>query len=775
MNTLSILLFVVAVATIVMACAVIFSRRRKAQSAADKALRKAAEEEQRNEAEQEAVRRAEEEERQRVEAERRRLEEELRRAKEEHHKAEEERKRLDEEARREIEEVQQKAEAQRQTEELRKAEEEQRRREADEAQRKAEDETRGRAEEEARQRAKEDKERRQIPLNHRPPRRQPRPKEPSGKRSPQETKQRHPKPEIVCWKRERQWVPAVEVPEEFLENPALTALQNGSPLLQDESRENCFRLEQASGEVVVGWNEGEDIQETKIVLGQEGYLLFKLSGQNQNQGRRVKFPSSGSYLLVVPENWERDAAVSGLPPVAPESVSLTGYQAHFFILEKDDDGKIAFRISAGQPVVVEPIASRFDLVGARLNDASEDMGPLFGEKPPQIRAVDDQVWRDVGTIVVGEEGLGKGRWRSAFSPMEGLIAQDLPAEIAARKSGWYFLRFYDTNDDLSESLDFRFICALKEIRMLQPCHLPSGDGHKLASVEFIHESSCVIQGADGLARSIQIERQADKTILTVHPDPACDETRWLVGPEGGPQVEVTILVERLWWAVREENKAPSEWEDRHLTLPRDYFAATSKKALWLRLPRRRWVDKVLVGFEQPKARLYGLKVTEKTIAVPLREFGDSKEVGDLTKEHSLKVWLERDNGRGEAVVAGIPAKKPIKVPVEKKPLLNLDMMPASRLASMLTRLRRETVGPLRMLIKEVRQKYFGGGSTHQSESAEFITYALCMIALTLELRPNIQGPKKRWVVRANFARDEFPEVVNCLRNRYSEIGTGRTD
>jgi small subunit ribosomal protein S9 len=136
-----------------------------------------------------------------------------------------------------------------------------------------------------------------------------------------------------------------------------------------------------------------------------------------------------------------------------------------------------------------------------------------------------------------------------------------------------------------------------------------------------------------------------------------------VRAEDVPQVEVTILVERLWWGIGEEHQEPSEWKDQPLPLQRDDFAATSTKVLWLRLPRRRWVDKVLVGFERPKARPYNVKVTEKTIAVPLREFSDSKEVEDRTQEHSLKAWIERQGRFMEGVVAVIPSSQLVVAPV----------------------------------------------------------------------------------------------------------------
>jgi len=139
-----------------------------------------------------------------------------------------------------------------------------------------------------------------------------------------EPKLRQPKPEIVCWKKERQWIPAVEVPEELFESPNLAVLQNGLPLTQDESREGCWHLKEAYGQVIVQWKEDEVAREIEIALGEESYLLFKLSGQDQNQGRRVKSPSSGSYLVMVPDNWARDDTLSGPPRTRPDSVSFTG-------------------------------------------------------------------------------------------------------------------------------------------------------------------------------------------------------------------------------------------------------------------------------------------------------------------------------------------------------------------------------------------------------------------------------------------------------------------
>ncbi|MBN1147259.1 MAG: hypothetical protein JXA78_08385, partial [Anaerolineales bacterium] len=260
------------------------------------------------------------------------------------------------------------------------------------------------------------------------------------KQSPQESQSRTPKPEIVCWSRERQWVVGIEIPTELLYYQGCEILQNEVGLEQDESREACWQLKSACGNIVVHWGEDEEVYEIEIVHGQESYLLFKLSGQNQNEGRHVKSPLLGWHLVLAPENWNRDETLSGPPPVAPESVIFDGYQAHFFINEKGDDSKIAFFTPTGGTVIIEANASRFELTGTILPDVTENVGPLFGQRPPRIRGVVHQTWKDVGTIVVGEEGSRKGRWHKAFYPDPKNKEQDLPSEITDRKDGWYFLR-----------------------------------------------------------------------------------------------------------------------------------------------------------------------------------------------------------------------------------------------------------------------------------------------------------------------------------------------
>ena len=463
------------------------------------------------------------------------------------------------------------------------------------------------------------------------------------------------KPEIVCWQKERLWFVGIEIPEELIENAeTLEVFQNDLSLSKDSSKEACWLLNSISGQIVIRRDCEDNL---KIELDQENYLVFKLSGQNLNQGRLVKSVSSGLYLVIVADDWKRYEVESGPPPIEPESVFLDGFLAHFFNIQRDTDTQIAFVPCEGVPTLVKQVKQKplcFELIGEKLEDASEGIGPLFS-KPPKIHATDLQAWKEIKTIVLGEEGSGRGRWRVQFSPDPDRVDQDLHSDILSKRGGWYFLRFYDRNDELVESLDFRFLSGLNQIKMPELSFFPPSGGYEPVCVELIHDSDISIHPVESMP-DIQIGYESGKTILKIPPDPGYDTTRWQAGYKGGPQIEMTILVERVWLALGEEDGEPSQWEVRPLVLSRDDFTATSTRAIWLRFPKTRWVDKISVGFQDAKARSYPVRVMERTLALPLREFADTEEVADRAREHQLRVWIER-NTIFETVVAILPASQ----------------------------------------------------------------------------------------------------------------------
>jgi len=469
-----VLLFAVllAVSAAIVAMAVISMRKRR---------RRAEEEKQHRKAEQDAKQRAEEKERQH-------LEEKRRKAEERQHLEEEAQQRIEEETRRKVEEEQRRLadELQKAEEERKRIEEEKRRRAQEEERRKTEKEAQERAEkeelkrievggqrreeeqrkvEEERKRVEEEAEQKTEETRgggRRPPvKRGGRPRGSTKRHEIEQTpatKPRSLKPEIVCWNEGWRWIVGIEVPEEL---ETLSVAQNEELLEQDSTDELRYRLKHAEGTVKVTWTEGE--KNIPLIGTGRNYLIFKLRKEWKGLGRLVKCPSTGCYLAIVPQEWKRDEEVSGTAPDEPESVQLDGYKAHFFYQEQNT--VIGFITANDDRIRVESGGPRFQLVGREIGDASEDMGPLFGEQPPSIGMIAEQGWSDVGVVVVGEEGGGRNRWRMQFVPQVGAEEQKLPEEIAKRRGGWYFVRIYDNDDNLLESMDFRFLMTLKDIRM----------------------------------------------------------------------------------------------------------------------------------------------------------------------------------------------------------------------------------------------------------------------------------------------------------------------
>jgi hypothetical protein len=535
--------------------------------------------------------------------------------------------------------------------------------------------------------------------------------------------------------------------------------------MQDDATGSLWWLAALRGQVSIRIPErgGESLLE--IDIDDQAPLIFKLSGAMPDHGRRVRQPSLGSFLVVVPEGWERDEKVAGRPPITSEPVSLQGYRAHFFDLPDNSASAVAFRDALGRPSIVRCSGRTFELDGQQIHDASERLGPLFAGQPPQISAVNRR-WADVGTIVLGEEGEGGDRWRTSFKPNLGQPTQEMPPELSRRAAGWYFLRFYDGSDDLIESLDFRFVAGLQGIDVPDLDPLPPPTGHQQAAIEFRHEVDCSVEAASADEGSLAVARAAGRTVVTIPPTPRYDRTCWRVGPPCGPRVSVEVLLERVWWAAGSASREPCQWEDRPLPLPHEDFTATSQRVIWIRLPALGWADTLSAGLGQSSFREYRPKVTEEALAVPLRHFSDAQELVDRTVEHLLTIELHVKGGTHRAVIARIPARQPERD-------LDLASISAPRLARALTVLYRANHGPLRQLLKTVRREYRKSGRSRRPPDAdlEFVRKALCLIAIVVERpgssRYSISRPLKCWQRKARLAATEFPETVGLL---YSHCG-----
>ena len=479
----------------------------------------------------------------------------------------------------------------------------------------------------------------------------------------QEKKTRTLRPEIVCWNKEWEWIVGIEVPEKFA---SPNVIQNGESIKPHDSDEARYSLRYIKGIVKVTWNEGEQDREIKIPVMEDGrsYLIFKMRKNWKGLGRVVRRPTAGYYLAIVPCGWKRDEEMSGSAPVAPENVQISGYKAHFFALRQNENTSIAFIDANGGRIPVKSGSSSFQLIGKELPDSSEDMGPLFGEEPPCIKATDEQIWDNVGVIVIGEEGSGRNRWRTQFSPQESMIDQKMPDDLANRQGGWYFVRIYDKDNNLLDSMDFRFSAGLKSIQIMNPRCLPEKGGYCDVEVKFNHQVNCNIEPESEMEQGFEISRGSSLTIITIPPKPYCDKTHWTVvdaddKTKVNAKTKITILIERVWWNAGDLNGAPANWRDRIIALSRQDFTATSEKALWLKFPRKRWVTKIEVGFNRDRSRPYNVDVEKEVMAVPLRDFCDAEEIENRQEQFTMKIWfLPEETHTYEAIVLRIPAELP---------------------------------------------------------------------------------------------------------------------
>jgi hypothetical protein len=309
----------------------------------------------------------------------------------------------------------------------------------------------------------------------------------------------------------------------------------------------------------------------------------------------------------------------------PEPLALEGYLGHFFELSEGPNASIAFRDHSGRSLVITSQRPRFHLVGNRLCDASEVLGPLFGGSPPRV-CISGGTWQHVGAIVIGEEGRGRRKWRTSLELNRNVTEQELPAEIVERKTGWYFMRFYDLRGELTDSLDFRFVAGLGKITIPDGSPLPSPEGHRQIVIEFCHEQGCQVKPSPSCPEDWKIESGAERTAATVPPVPALDRSLWLAGYADSPGVPVTILLERIWWALSDGHQSDLIWQDRCLPCARSDLRANSDKVISLRLPRQSWAGSVRVGFSKISARQYRTRVGDPVLTIPLRDFGDSPKV-----------------------------------------------------------------------------------------------------------------------------------------------------
>ncbi len=457
------------------------------------------------------------------------------------------------------------------------------------------------------------------------------------------------KPRLVCWREVGMWHVGIEVSEEVIDRPDLTVSQDGQELEESPRREGCWPVDHLDGTVEVRFG---DVSPSSIYLNQarqknEPVWVFRGWDDSMSPLPWIRKVGTGRVLVIVPEDWLREESKSGPAPFEPEPVAIPGYRAHFFDLAGGKT-QICFQKPNGKIVLVGTGLKQFEIVGKRIRTQSEDeMGPLFIGTPPRLCALYENSLENVAGAEVFLRGAGRTH-TLLLQPDRDWLGEG-KALLEGDTSGCYWVVIYDRNRDEIERHTFRFVSSLKDIRFKpEPIPFcPPPTGHPETCVEFVAVPECSIdlQEPDSTPM-VTIERDRIALRATFSPNPQGDSSTWEVQAPGGWPVPVSIVFDRVWWAITEQGNQTSDvsWTDRAVQLKKHWFNATSQMVLRVRWSRPGLVTGVLAGFDTASRRPFAIKGRGTTVEIPLSEFYDARPLVKSERQ-AFKVWFKDAEGK----------------------------------------------------------------------------------------------------------------------------------
>ena len=425
--------------------------------------------------------------------------------------------------------------------------------------------------------------------------------------------------ELICRYNESEWKWEVLllIPEEREVN---IVRQNGTELPRD-GRE--YDLKNFSGILCITYSDSDGKKETIDLFDLEVSkpLIFKMNQDWRGDGQRVPIMTEkGFFIVIVPSEWTR----KGTEQIEKQSCADTKFLAHHFVDIGQDK-------SQGFEECEIPVRNYFQLSGDRIVDDSEH-GDLFIGSVPKLKIRSSEVF----WARVGEER--KNGWRGAnFRPSKKSLE-----EVMDERQGRFFLRIYNEDVKLLDSIDFRYHRTLREIKLngkpYSPDMLraPTLGGHKSTTLQFVSTDGTTIRPIlKSTHNSLKLER--DGTVLS-YPDPDNDEITCSLQTENGQNnVEVLIKLQCIWWKLECEDDSPSVWYDKPLCMTRQKFLSLSRQDVRIcLLPKH--VREVKAGFTDPLERKFPIKEGLK-----LKYFADFKEIYDLkVKQDKIGLQVKYD-------------------------------------------------------------------------------------------------------------------------------------
>ncbi len=423
-----------------------------------------------------------------------------------------------------------------------------------------------------------------------------------------------PRPELICYKPpgSRQWEIVLSVPQEC---NIVEVRHNDTPL---STANGEYRPLSFSGVLSVKY---DDLKPDEFPLSDgKTPLIFKLRGDWEGTGRKMRDITQGHFIVIAPGEWTRTGHVS----VEAQGCADTKYLAHYFFQNKNDPTTDVGDFKEYDMTLTQ---TGIQLSGTCIFDDSKD-GDLFAGSVPRLNSASGILW-----VRMGEEK--QGGWPGEnFKPAEKSLA-----DVLNGREGRFFIRVYDEETKLIDSQEFRYCSVLSEIRvngeqytqdMVLP---PPSDGHAPTTLQFVGIDGNTIHPV--LSQSNLYTTMGSDGVVTVAPDPDGDEIACSLKSNTG-SVDVVIKLPRIWWRIERDDGDTNDWHDTPTVMTRDEFRQHANAGAVMRLHLPPYIRRIHAGFGDDLDRSIPV---ENGLA--LEDFVDYAEIDNfLTEDASFRVQCD---------------------------------------------------------------------------------------------------------------------------------------
>ena len=424
------------------------------------------------------------------------------------------------------------------------------------------------------------------------------------------------RPELIC--RRDPASMAWEIILTADEDCKLSAVQLRDEFIE-HSAQRCH-IPSFTGRLIVSC---QDEQRHDVPLFDGNPLIFKLRKNWSGEGRKIARITSGHFIVIAPALWER----TGHAPVEPDSCADTAFRAHYFHRDAavTDDTAGGFREWGGSPV-----ATGIELIGRNIYDDS-DHGMLFVGDPPDIKPSPEIEWARVGEETEQD-------WAQNFQP----DLQSL-SEVLSGREGRFFLRVYDSEVRMLDSVAFRYVRDLRRINV-NGTEYAQGTVLMPGKTGYPRTEICLV-GADGSTLTPVLPPQAQQEIapsgvVEVPPLPNADCVTCSLGSDVR-DVKIALDLPRIWWCLEDGRSDSAAWRDNPLVMTRKEFRNHAYADVTLSVLSRRH-SSVRAGFDDQLDQQYSRSIEDNRIAIPLAHFVDHAQIDRRLNEdaHFNVRWAE---------------------------------------------------------------------------------------------------------------------------------------